>query len=409
MSNRVKDNDDQQRNNKPTFSGNTMPLNIDPTISLDCGVGEEITRRVGVFQPCFESVASFQPPMMDKRDNHSHVGNTKGTVTREKTTVASARKITSSVGTVWPVDSVPSLPEFYPLERTSVFVPNVITPSDITSRISDILRDRSIETIYDKDKATCTTMEGVEFRVRLYRGRGRYHHGVIVEVQRRFGISNSFYNDTMAILNAAEGKDVPSHLTMLSSSTVNIPLVVPDFEDESESPIDGKSSLHMISTMLGHPGYDSHFLALQTLSSLTDASKIGNSTARMVSTELFRLDNDNEVGAKILSLIIDKQGEDDTFKLRSMALNVAANAFQAVEGEFPLMLKEQLRSVLLEELRSASGNARNAVQAARIMQYLVPEENGSDVHSALEIAHQAGISRNALLERHVQVCLDKLC
>jgi hypothetical protein len=110
-----------------------------------------------------------------------------------------------------------------------------------------------------------------------------------------------------------------------------------------------------------------------------------------------------------LSLIIDKQGEDDTFKLRSLALNVAANAFQAVEGEFPQMLKEQLRSVLLEELRSASGNARNAVQAARIMQYLVPEENGSDVHSALEIAHQVGISRNALLERHVQVCLDKLC
>jgi hypothetical protein len=132
------------------------------------------------------------------------------------------------------------------------------------------------------------------------RSRGRYHHGVIVEVQRRFGISNSIYNDTMAILNAAEGKDVPSHQMMLSSSTVNILLVVPDFEDEAESPIDGKSSLHMISTMLG---YDSHFLALQTLSSLTDASKIGDSTARIASTELFRLDYDNEVGAKILSLI----------------------------------------------------------------------------------------------------------
>jgi hypothetical protein len=398
-------NSDEQRRSKPSFSGNSMPLNIDPNISLDHGVGDEVTRRVGVFQPSFESVSSFQPPMMVSTESPY----SKGYVTREENVVSSSSKVPPSNGGFWLLDSVPTLPEFHPLDRTSVFIPHVITATDITARISDALRERSIEASYhnDKAKAVCSTMDGVEFRVRLYRGRGSYHHGIIVEVQRRFGTSISFGADCKAILDAAEGKVVPSPPSTIETSP--IPLLVSDFEDEFDSSIvDGKSSLSMISKMLSDPCYDSHFLALQTLSSLTDVTKMGSSTARVISTELFRSDNDNEIGAKILSLIIDKQNEESDFKLRSMALNVAANAFQAVEGKFPPMLKEQLRSVILRDLRYAEEFPRNAVQAARIMQYFVPEDNGSDVYSALETAYQVGSSRNASLERQARVCLDKI-
>lgn len=402
MSNRSNDNDEQRRN-KPSFSGNSMPLNIDPNLSLDHGVGDEVTRRVGVFQPSFESVSSFQPPRMGCTESPY----SKGYVTRDEK-VVSPSEVSPSVSGFWRLDSVPTLPEFHPLERTSVFVPHVISATDITARISDTLRERSIEASYhnDKAKAVCSTMDGVEFRVRLYRGRGSYHHGIIVEVQRRFGTSISFGADCKAILDAAEGKMVPPPST---SESNHLPLVVSDFEEESDAPmVDGKSSLSMISKMLSDPCYDSHFLALQMLSSLTDVTKMGSATAKIISTELFRLDNDNEIGAKILSLIIDKQSEDSDFKLRAMALNVAANAFHAVEGKFPLMLKEQLRPVLLRDLRCAEEFPRNAVQAARIMQYFVPEDSGSDVYSALEIAYQVGSSRNASLERQVRVCLDKI-
>jgi hypothetical protein len=394
---------EEERRSKPCFSGNTMPLNIDPNLSLDHGVGDEVTRRVGVFQPSFEPVSSFQPPMMVSTESPY----SKGSVTRKEAVVSSS-KAPAPLGALWRLDSVPTLPEFHPLERTSVFIPHVITASEITARISDVMRERSIEASYhnDKAKAVCSTMDGVEFRVRLYRGRGSYHHGIIVEVQRRFGTSISFGADCKAILDAAEGKVVPPPLT---SETSSLPLVVSDFEDDFDSPIvDGKSSLSMISKMLNDPCYDSHFLALQTLLSLTDASKMGSTTARIIANELFRLDNDNEIGAKILSLVIDKQNEDSDFKLRPMALHVAANAFHAVEGKFPTMLKEQLRPVILQDLRCAKEFPRNAVQAARIMQYFVPEDNGSDVYSALEIAHQVGSSRNASLERQVRVCLDKI-
>lgn len=105
---------------------------------------------------------------------------------------------------LWTLSSVPTLPEFHSLERTAVFVPTTI-PSDVSSRISVILRERSIEAQYDdaKAKVKCTTAEGVDFRIRLYRGRGRYSHGIIVEVQRRFGTSLVFHNDTISILDGA--------------------------------------------------------------------------------------------------------------------------------------------------------------------------------------------------------------
>jgi hypothetical protein len=396
------DKNDQQRS-KPSFSGNTMPMNINPNIGLDHGVGDEITRRVGVFQPSFESLSSFEPTIMSIADNRG----SKDPIPDEGILIEpTPAPRPPPKGGIWRLDRVPTLPDFHPLERTSVFVSNVIHPSDVSMRISDVLRDRSIDAKYDnfKAKALCTTMEGVDFRVRLYGGRGEYEHGIIVEVQRRFGTSNSFYNDTVAILNAAEGKGLQPTTTPLSSSDGNnIPLV----DDDLEYTADGTSSLEMISKMFNYQEIDAHLLALQTLVSLTDVNKMGNKTARAVSKELFRLENDNVVGAKVLSLIVDKQEEDDTFKLRSLALNVAANAFEAVDGQYAMMLKEQLRRVLLHELRSAKDNPRNAVYAARIIKFFVPQDNGSDVYSALEAAHKVGASRNALLEHYVQLCLDK--
>jgi hypothetical protein len=389
-------NSDDQQRSKPSFAGNMMPFNINPNINDHC-VGDEVTRRVGAFQPNFERISSFQPPSMTAFDSHVDVLQRKGT--------SPGKQMSSPQCGMWRLDRVPSLPDFHPLERTSVFVPNVVHPEDVSVRISDVLRDRSIDAAYDneKAKAVCTTMEGVEFRVRLYRGRGDYKGGVIVEVQRRFGTSVSFHDDTMAILNVAQGKELPSSASLLrSNGTSNLPLV----EDDEESQVDGTKSLAMISKMFNHSEHEAHTLALQMLTSLTDVAKMGRKTARAVSVELFRLVNDNVVGAKILSLIVDTQDE-DTIMLRTVALNIAANAFEAVEGQFPLLLKEQLRPVLLMELLCAEENPRNAVHAARIISYYIPQDSGDDLYSALKEARKVGVLRNALLEHHVQECLDK--
>jgi hypothetical protein len=111
----------------------------------------------------------------------------------------------------WPVHDchVRTLPSCYPLDRAAVLVPRGAAPV-IAARIAAVLQARSIAAAYDapRAKADCVSKsQQVEFRIRLYRGRGeRYRQDIIVEVQRRAGFELSYMQDVYAILDAAEGK-----------------------------------------------------------------------------------------------------------------------------------------------------------------------------------------------------------
>ena len=304
----------------------------------------------------------------------------------------------------WQLADVPTLPEFHPLERTATFCEHT-SASEVSSRVSNVLRKRSVEAVYDDEKAKvrCLSASGVDFRVRLYRGRGEYNHGIIVEVQRRFGYALDFHEITEAILNGAMG--LPTEATpMVASNT--LPLVS-DTEDEYvPPPSSGASSLKMISKMFSANGYDSYHLALQTLESLTDASRMGAATALSVSQEL--LNPDNDVGSKVVELIVKK--DEDMFNLQVMALKIVANALTALKGQIPDMLRELLRPVLLKELQKAgSSNLLAAEQAARCFQYLFQGDHDiGEIKDALETAKAVGQARHAGLERQTKATLSKM-
>jgi hypothetical protein len=407
MSNKGISNHDDSR---PRFSGDSLPMNVN-LAGMDEGA-EETTRRIGgaSFQPSFEPILTYQPVPMPLETRF--VGSTK--IQRAAGAIAEPPKKMVKRG-IWKLRDVPVLPELYVLERTAVFVPHA-TPEDVSMRVSEVLRERSIEATYDDvaAKAKCLTADGVDFRVRLFRGRGSYGHGVIVEVQRRFGTSNVFFEETTAILDAAEDKvPVPPPPVLAKSSTTNaLPLMTSgngaDQVPDNDSPLRPSSSLDMVSKMLNHRGYDTKHLALQMLISLTDASKIGTRTAESVSTEFLKLDDANEVAGSVLSFILDKKVDDDMAKLRALAFQATANAFQAVNGKVSPILKDQFRFVVVDELREAKKTPRNALQAARIAEFLIPEDAGSDLHNALEMAAEVGAARHAALQRQAQLCLDKL-
>lgn len=317
----------------------------------------------------------------------------------------SAPAVPASPPGVWMLKSVPTLPEFHPLERTAVFVPHS-HPGEVAARISDVLRERSIEATYDDDKAKVkgVTADGVDFRVRLYRGRNSYSHGIIVEVQRRFGTSLSFHKDTMAILDAAEGKTPAPPPPSFGGGSNSIPMVS---DNEDEYVVNGSSSLAMVAKMLNHKGYDSHYLAFQTLLPLTDANKMGNKTAKAVSQEMLK--DGNEVGAIILSLVCAQKEEDDMFKLRSLAMTVLANAIKATKGDIDMALREELRPVLLKELNNAEKNPRTAQMAASCLEFLIIGDHDIDeLQIALEKAEQVGQSRHAGLKFQAARCLKKI-
>jgi hypothetical protein len=310
---------------------------------------------------------------------------------------------------VWQLPTAPTLPEFHPLELTAVFVPNTL-PGNVASRISKVLRDRSIEAHYDNDKAKvrCMSAEGVDFRIRLYRGRNQYSHGVIVEVQRRFGSSLVFHSDTQAILDAAEGKSVPPPPVMTCLN--NLPEVSDDEssaeDEENDLPIpSADSSLAMVSKMLSLPGFDSQYLGLQTLSSLVDPEKLSLTTARGVSTNLLR--PDSEVGLKVFGYIISRKKDMDesTITLRSMSLGILANAMRSA-GTVPEFLREALRPLLLEDLRESQEHANTALLAARCMEYFIRgDADTTELNEAFEVARTVGEARHANLLAQAEKCI----
>jgi hypothetical protein len=391
--------DDDKDKGMPSYYGKAMPAN--PKMMMDDDV-EETTRRVGGRGvPSPSMIAPNMAPMAMPFGNPAmmgHMGPSFSTAPTKGPVVA-----TQSQGPpkfVWSLPAVPTLPEFHPLERTAVFVPNT-PPPVISQRISDVLRERSIEAAYenDKGKAKCVTTDGVNFRIRLYRGRNRYSHGIIVEVQRRYGSSIHFHSDIKAILDAAEGK-VPSP----PSPTMNVLPMVSDDEDFAP-PTTGASSLVMVSKMLSLPGYDAQSLGLQTLSSLVDEAKMGLLTARNVSKELLKIDN--EVGRRVFTLIMDRSSEDETaVGLRVMALNIFANALKAT-GSVPGYLREPLRPVLLEDLTKSESHPRTAFMAAMCMErFIAGDHDSMELTDAFEAALAAGQSRHASLMRQAQRCLS---
>jgi hypothetical protein len=389
----------------PSFDGRgDFEVDVSP---MDGG-GDETTRRAG-------GGISFAPMISPLSSGVQAYGSqslyaepaSQQTQTSKPQAVSSAPTVSSSAPApfAWTLREVPTLPELHPLERTAVFVEGS-SPTEISQAISKVLMERSIEAEYEneKAKAKCLTPEGVECRVRLYRGRGKYSHGIIVEVQRRFGASVNFHEHVTAILDAAQGKTpAPAPPATLSRDT--LPLVS-DAEDDYAAP-SGADSLLMVEKMFGHGGYDSQYLALQTLASLTDSKKMGKSTALAVSTEL--LSSSNEVGSKVFDILSKKESEEEVFKLRVVALSILANALEAVQGKMEGVLREMLRPILLRQLSKAASNPRAAQMAARSFEFLYQgDHDQGEVAAALEAARAVGAARHAGLFQQAQLCLDKM-
>jgi len=383
-------------NGPPPFYNKPMPAN--PKKIMDDHV-EETTRRIGhgaspaMVAPSMGSMPLVFPPGMMKSTGYG-----------ASISVASVKEAPGQISSkyVWKLRQAPTLPEFHPLERTAVFVPNA-TPSLVAARVSDLLRDRSIQATYDDDKAKvkCITTDGVDFRIRLYRGRSHFGHGIIVEVQRRFGFSINFHAETQAILDAAQGK-----IPLPPAIRPNALPEVSDDEDEDEHsapPPSGSSSLVMVEKMLRLPGFDAQYLGLQTLSSLVDAEKMTLPTARRVASALLK--SDCEVGQKVFAYIINRKTEESYASLRVLALGILANAMRA-SSIVPESLRSSLRPVLLQDLHTAEESPNVALYAARCLEYYIRGDFDTvELNEAFEIARKVGAARHKGLEEQAERCI----
>jgi hypothetical protein len=110
----------------------------------------------------------------------------------------------------------------------------------------------------------------------------------------------------------------------------------------------------------------------------------------------------------------DGPGEDeqDAFHLRTLALQVLANAVGATKGQtLSKGLRIELWPVLVREIDSAPAGPRRAQVAAAIAETLLGSDGegaGDDLLDALERAVEVGRARHAGLRLQAQRCLDKI-
>ena len=185
-------------------------------------------------------------------------------------------------------DGLKTVPLDFLLERTHKEI-HGCGACEVACRISDALRDLSIEAEFDDEraKAKCCTRDFVSFRIRLFAS-GEGGTPVIVEVQKRSGQTMSFMQSCRAILSAAEGLKVAEQPQKKGPpSTFKLPIGemqclkgVPPVVITNE---DVRSYLEKSIELMRSDKRDANLLGIENLCLLTDPLKTALSTASRVS------------------------------------------------------------------------------------------------------------------------------
>jgi hypothetical protein len=386
--------DNDKLSSLPSFSGYNMPLNI--TEEIDEDVEPDTTRD------CHN--ASFEPIRLIPSCN---IYDLKQPNFLAESTADLGKKTKSSISPVqkqkledeWKVESAPVLPDYHFLDDDSILVENK-SAREVAIRLCHVLKELSIEASYDsvKAKARCVTIDHVDFRIFLYTGKGRFSNGIIVEVQRRDGFSPSFRNEVLAILDAAVGR--PVKYSSLGVSKHEDPLQHDSIEDYRES--DAFASVKSASHMLKQEVYCSKRLAFEILLASTESSKIGKTTAQLISKVL--LDPSNDICDILISTC---RKSDDEDSLSPLALSVLANALNAFPGKVPSRHIRALLPILVQYLEDATSSPLMAYIAAKCLEPILRQErfSTSKILSALNVAKTVGELKHNALSNQAKSCM----
>lgn len=326
--------------------------------------------------------------------------------------------------------NVPTLPSFYPLEKSAVFVPQASAPI-LASRITAVLQARSIVASFDAQnaKVDCVSKAHVEFRIRLYRGRGEYIHGLIVEVQRRSGFDLSYTQDMYAILDAAEGKtthDLEDHITPIFYEEIEGSCSSDEEGMDSLENTAGLNSLCVISDIIcpqdgkvtSAEGRD---LALALIASLTSLDHMGQ-TSMSLSNELLSSDAHSDLRQALFSNVGPSAHTQDQEPQRPMlrSLEILANVATLSPSLSRKLLDkndQEIFTKLITNIENAQLNPRAAdLSCVIICVYQADEEDvmvtaqyRQRLLPALTKGVDLGMECHAELAKHSQQCLECLC
>eukprot|EP00594_Rhizosolenia_setigera_P011356 CAMPEP_0178978668 /NCGR_PEP_ID=MMETSP0789-20121207/25340_1 /TAXON_ID=3005 /ORGANISM="Rhizosolenia setigera, Strain CCMP 1694" /LENGTH=440 /DNA_ID=CAMNT_0020668539 /DNA_START=583 /DNA_END=1905 /DNA_ORIENTATION=+ len=346
------------------------------------------------------------------------------------------------------------VPEGYTVTRTSRFIPDT-DPSIISSRVSNALKQRSVQTEYcsRKAKAICMNAEMIKYHVQLYRGKGSRSDGVVVEIRRLDGSGRSFFQDSKAILNAAEGdydscqprqiKKRSSYGTCDARQVVQSSLRRPvseisslkkcklsTHEEEKKATAEG---IDVVTRLLQDPYFDTNVMGMRALCSLLNTQNACTHTVSEASKAVLCGSNNPVIFNSIASLLergtlprrgecgssssteTKKQAEEEKVdgecygELRNLALVAVSSALAFVEksehnryllSDEKSWLMTTLIPILVKILDEVESDPHCAYHALMIVKKLCSMSDAvkslaceSGVHRSLVVANSFGRQR----------------
>lgn len=384
--------------------------------------------RVAVAEPFVEDTAArvhFPRSTPEVAKHSSYHGITKGHAEIEELINQSFQ---------WNVgqSDLKNVPNLWNLDPTAIFIP-YITGQKVAERVSDCLRRASIyaEYINEPVKARCKTLNLVDFRIRLFKGRGDYDHGVIVEVQKRDGCSISFSRIRKYVLNELQGKGPgasPSEINRMWECHKMLPLlddIVPLSDHEVR-----KAVKDAISLIVEHR-LDANTLGIESLCFMTESKRCCTNVDSIASTMILSSEEGQVVRDFVEAVIkenklpYDKYGDytDDSRiqTLRFLCFSLLYHTLQSLAskdvtfdcGVGCAWLQNFVMPVMVDELKYASSRPHEAFLAASSMNSLMKlvswcqeRANELEAEEALKSAHGVGCSCHAYLADATKTALQ---
>jgi len=296
---------------------------------------------------------------------------------------------TSAATTNWELQTIPKVPELYHVGRSCVTVSNC-EEQQITSRISECLRQHSLSVIFDENTAVCETSNHTKFIVKIFEDEEQF----IVEVQRRNGCSYTCQKLSRAILRAAKGsKALPESLT----HTVPVSILKKEQEQEEVVKVDEEKKKEDINNALHLINQERRDVRMLGMSALIDITAKSH-----ISVENLSFD--------FISKYILQQPEDDKdnqSKIRLDALTVLANLLEqkSIEAQFVIdngLLQQLIADLVHNNLHVAFQTARCMVSICRFSPSLKANIAKFGAATVIDQAYEEGVARHKLLETEVK-------
>jgi len=208
---------------------------------------------------------------------------------------------------------------------------------NVSARICDSLRLRSIEVKFKESQAICKTNDFLTYSIDLYVGKD---DSTIVEVMRHKGCGFAFRREREAVLNAAKGNGgiAPSKLPFIMQIPDDM---LHDYQPPTQE--DHEDTLSRSADMLHSTKREVQLFALQNLSSLTTADKLNTGSAKLMSTLIMRSSYDiRDVILAVLSACI-RESDETSEQIINCCLTIFSNSMSLLSDG------KSLEAILMKE------------------------------------------------------------